>query len=256
MDNKTFLNISESECLIVYKEILKNSDMLWESGKILANSGNYGQGISSSIISIEELIKTIIVLFDAKGFELRKIKGISSFFRSHEIRYVVAYSMFAICLFGEDLLKALKRMKKEPAWMLKLNEERKNDKDFFEKRLRFYVLRKFITLRRELNWFSKVDLFRQEGFYCDYKSTLKTPIQISETDFTEVIKRLEKVKSVGKGLIQALESDDEEYLKRFSDFIIDFKKNQYADKIANALAVIRKTRKPPFELLKEMFDDI
>lgn len=255
MDNKTFLNISESECLIVYKEILENSDKRWESGRMLANNGDFGLGISSSIISIEELIKAIIVFLDGRGFELRKIKGMSSFFRNHEIRYVVAYSMFVIGLFGEDLIKALKRIKEEPEWLLKMSKEMKNDKEFFEKRLRFYSLRKFVTLKRELNWFSKVDLFRQEGFYCDYKASLKSPIQVSEIDFNEVIKRLEKVRHVGNSLIQAMETDQEEYIKQFSNFSSDFKKSQYADKIACALDGIKKTRKRPFELLKERLSD-
>jgi AbiV family abortive infection protein len=255
MDNKTFLNISKDECLVVYKEILENSDKRWNSAKLLSENGDYGLGISTSIISIEELIKSIIVLLDGKGFELRKINGMSSFFRNHEIRYVVAYSMFVMSLFGEDLIKILKKIKENPEWIVEVTKDMKSEKDFIEKKLGIYILRRMVTIKNELNWFANVDLFRQEGFYCDYDKLLKTPIRISKNDFDEVIFRLSKVRKIGKGFIQTLETNEEYYVNYFSKLIKDFKEKNHAQKIAKGLEFLKKVKKKPFELIKEKLNN-
>src|SRR4051812_38270732 len=101
MSSKTFLTIPKKECLEVYKTILKNSDNKWESGKKLADIGDFGGATSFALISVEELIKALIVFLDGKGFEFRSLKGIDTFFKNHKIRYIIAYAMFAMNLFTD-----------------------------------------------------------------------------------------------------------------------------------------------------------
>ncbi|NOT91646.1 AbiV family abortive infection protein [Ferruginibacter sp.] len=142
MEGKTFLNISRKECLIVYNDILENSDRRWESGMVLAKNGDFGLGISASIISIEELIKAIIVFLDGNGFDFRKSKGIDSFFRNHEIRYVIAYFIFIISLAGDELKKIIKKMNDNPEHVNNLIKGMRDDKNFILDKYKFYFFKK------------------------------------------------------------------------------------------------------------------
>jgi AbiV family abortive infection protein len=256
MDNKTFLNISAAECLIVYKDIIKNSDKRWESGLLLAKNGDYALGISTSIISIEELIKAIIIFLDGKGFDLRKSKGIDSFFRNHEIRYLLAYFIFIITLAGDELKKWIEKINnnQEQANFF-LKNIRVEKKDWFEK-YRYYFLRKLIILKSELNWFSQIDLFRQRGFYCDYSTELKNPVHISEREFKEVIFRLEKIRNAGIFFLEELSKNEFESQEQIKQLKKDFQENNFYELISKGLESIKKSKRRPFEYLKESVNNL
>ncbi|NOT91645.1 hypothetical protein [Ferruginibacter sp.] len=122
--------------------------------------------------------------------------------------------------------------------------------------INFTFLRKIIILRRELNWFSKVDLFRQRGFYCDYNDELKNPIQISEKEFREVVIRLEKVRNAGIFFLRELSKKEEESQKQIEQLKIDFQTNNFYEAITKGLDSIKKSKMKPFEYLKDMFSDL
>jgi len=115
----------------------------------------------------------------------------------------------------------------------------------------FYALRKFVLLKKEFEWFAKVDIFRQDGFYCDYAEQLKNPITISSVDYEQVIIRLEKVRTVGKEIIEAFETADEATIEQITQIKRDFKQKKYYEKFSRALTTVRQTRENPFELIKK-----
>src|SRR5579859_8076673 len=102
MDDMSFLNLP------------KKDDQKWNSAIMLAKSEDYGGAVSLLIISIEELIKSIILFMDGKGFEFRNVKGINTFFRNHQIRYIIAFVMFAMNIIGEDLVKFILKIRENP----------------------------------------------------------------------------------------------------------------------------------------------
>ncbi len=254
MSSKTFLTISKKECLIVYRDILENSDKKWDAGKKLADIEEYGGATSMAIISVEELIKALVVFLDGKGFEFRNVKGMDAIFNHHQIRYFLAYAMFVMSLFGEELLKFIGKVRENPNSIIILSEEIKNDKEFFEKNIKFYLFRKMILIKEEFNWFSKVDIFRKEGFYCDYDDQLKNPIKITKEDYYGVFQRLERVKKIGIALIDSFNIQDEKTTEQFDNIKRDFKQKDYYQKIGDSLATMRKTRQSPFDLIKQSFD--
>lgn len=255
MENKTFLNISTDECLTVYKKILVNSNKCWESGKMLAKNENYGLGISTSIISIEELIKAIIVFLDGKGFEFRQSKGIESFFRNHEIRYLIAYFIFIIALTGDELKKAFKKINDNPNKVSELVKSMREDKDFFEKKFGYYLRRKVVILKQELNWFSKIDLFRQRGFYCDYNNKLESPINVLKEDYEEVIIRLQRVRNAGIDFLEQLSKNETDSSTQVEQLKAEFKEKKLYEKITRGLELIKKSKNKPFEYLKNILND-
>lgn len=254
MSSKTFLTISKKECLIVYKDILANSNKKWESGKHLSLIGDFSSATSMAIISIEEMVKALVVYLDGNGFEFRKVKGMDKVFNHHQIRYLIAYIMFVISLFGEDLIRFIETVRENPSEITKISEALKQNKDeFFEKNLKVYFLRKLVLLEREFSWFSQVDVFRQDGFYSNYEEHLTNPITISKYDYKQVFQRLEKVRKVGAEIITAFEIKDESVIENLKKVKIEFKQMKFYSHIEKSLAIIRQSRENPFDIVKSNF---
>ena len=250
---KDFISLTKEECATVYQDMLKNSDSNWQSADKLAVAGDYGRAISLSIISIEELVKALLIYFDGKGFKLRKMNGIRVLFKSHQIRYLIAYGMFVMALFGEELHKLLLQFHNNPSvlnsWMEVMQDEKRLDR-----KMKHYAFRKIILLRRELDWFSRVDLFRQEGFYCDYIDRLKNPITISPEDFLYARERLAKVRKFGKELIAAYNEDSDIMQEHVMKMKTDFETKGHYGKIEAALKFLKDARMLPFEFVKSKID--
>jgi len=249
MSSKTFATISREECLSVYKKILTHSDVKWESGKKLAEMNDAGGAVSLAIISVEELIKAIIIFLDGNGFEFRNVKGMNAFFEQHQIRYILAYAMFAMSLFGEDLLKFIDKVHTNPNEILELNRERKENKSAFDRRIKHYTVKKMVLLKKEFEWFSKIDIFRQDGFYSDYENQLKNPIEINAKDYNEVALRLEKVRMIGKKIIEAFDSADAQIVEQLEKMKNDLKEKKHYEKLGETLLNIRKYKGNPFQLI-------
>ncbi len=252
MSEKTFSTISKKECATVYKEILINSNKKWNAAEKLAEIGDFGGAISLSIISIEELIKSLLIYLDGKGFEFRNVAGMDVFFKNHQIRYIIAYIMLVVSLFGEDIIKHLLDFRENSAKYLTIKEE-VTKPDFIEAKMKYYILRKFVQMKRELEWFSKVDKLRQNGFYSGYDNKLFSPVDLGAEDYKEVVKRLAKVRFVGNEFIKSIEMGGEHIQKIVSDSRRDFKRNKHYAKIEKALKNITKQRESPFDLFKKIF---
>lgn len=254
MSNKNFLTISREECMIVYKVILENSNKQWKSAKYLATKGNYSSAISLSIISIEELIKSLIVLFDGKGMEFRKVKGMKAFFENHEIRFVIAYIMFVIGILREVFIRFINHAMKNPKVIEKIIAEMKGNKEGFFEKYKFFFLRKIVAFKQEMKWFSNVEVFRQEGFYCDYSDVLKNPLKVSKKEYEETIQRLDRVRKIGRSMILAVEENKQELNSQIIDLNKTSKKDNYYFLIGNAFESMHKKRQKPFQAFISQFD--
>jgi AbiV family abortive infection protein len=223
--HKNFSSLSQKECIEEYKGILQNAERCWKSGEILAKDEDYGRAISLAIISIEEIIKAAVIFLDGKGFRFRKVKGIRLLFRTHQIRYFIAFAMFVVTIFGDDLIKFIQSLREKDKSGLDKLQRDFSDKALLESKAEQYAKEKFLQIAKELEWFSKVDVLRQNGFYCDYDEQLINPIQISRTEYFEVLQKLEKVRKVGAELIRSFDSDDELIAEQLSKALKEFNEN-------------------------------
>ncbi|OJW31543.1 MAG: hypothetical protein BGO54_13860 [Sphingobacteriales bacterium 46-32] len=245
--SKTFTTLSQSECRQVFQSILNDSEELWESGKILADNKRFGHAIPFLINSIEEQIKALILFLDGEGFSFRQTKGVDTFFRNHEIRHALAYLMFVMNLFGGEVLKFLQQVRDNPEKLLQLRNEIISTEDYIEKKLKFYLFRKAIYLKQEYQWFSKLDLFRQDGFYSKYDGTLKLPMQIGANEFDQHIQRLQKTKQTIAGLIEAFQTTDPGMKNHIAELRKDCIRKKYYEKISAVLTKLRQDRGSAFE---------
>jgi hypothetical protein len=199
------------------------------------------------------MIKAIVVFLDGKGFEFRNVKGMDIIFNHHQVRYLIAYGMLVMNLFGDELIKIFSKIKENPNMAIKFFEEMKKDDNFFENKMKFYLFRKLVLIRKEFDWFSMLDIMRQDGFYCDYEDQLKNPIKISQDNYFKVIQRLEKVKNFGTILITSFNAQDDLIEEQINNMKRIFRQNGYYQKIEDTLTTIRKTKQSAFNLVKQSF---
>lgn len=256
MADKSFITIPQSECITAYKDILNNSDKLWDSAKALSGDQHYGYAISMHIISIEELVKALLVFFDGNGFEFRKIKGINIFFKNHQIRYVISYLMFIMSIFGEEIKKFILKIKEEPGMMMSIHQEMKADENYFEKKLKYYFFRKLVLLKKEFHWFSTIDKLRQNGLYFDFDKENNNPLNISAEEYDQILSRLNKVRVLGKEFITSFDSRDPEIQKALSKMKEDFINDGYYIKIENSLTKLKQNKGGPFKQIALFFQEM
>lgn len=206
-----FSGFSQEECLIRYKDLIENSEQKWKSAQTLASNHDFGGAISYLTISIEKLAKGLIVLLEGKGFEIRRVNSIDVFLRkNHSIRFLMAFLMFALGVFGEDALQWINKIRDNPESEIKKLKVLTKDKKSLEKKIKIYFLRKWVKLSGEINWFSQLEVFRQNGFYTDFLQELKSPLSLTDNDYMKVLQRLELVRKVGIFIISALEENNSE----------------------------------------------
>lgn len=247
---KLLKDLSVEECYEMYNKVILNSNRLWKSAGVLANDGDYGGAINKLITSIEELVKAIIMLADAKGFEFRKSDGMQSIIqRSHSIRHLIGYAMFIFNIFIDDLKKVFIKIKQSPEAIIELSENEK----LLKKKGKLYILRKTIIIKRELAWFSKVEKIRQQATYVDLEDEIITPLNLTVKDYNEVYKRLSNVRMVGKEFIESFNSDDKFLIKQITKLQKQFKDEGWYDNIVKAIKSTKNGKKNPFELFGENF---
>lgn len=250
MSDKTFINIPKEECLEVSIKVLANSDSKWLAGEKLADIGEFGGATSFAIISVEELIKSLILHLDSQGFQFRRIKGMDVLFNHHQVRYLVAYAIFLMGIFKNELMKFIVRIHSDPNYLSMIVAMKENEDEMLSK-TKFWALRKFALISREFEWFSKLDIFRQDGFYSDYEDQLKNPLMISETNYRIVTDRLSAVRLIGKELIDTVNSNDPDYKEQFDTIKRDMIRRGLYKRMENSLAILRQNRRQsPFELIR------
>lgn len=250
MSTNSFFSVPREELLQYYPEIKANSQSQYNVGLKLAQEGNNGAAISHLLISTEEAVKGLIVVLDAKGFRFRNIKGMDVFFKNHEIRFFVGYLIFITTLFGDDLMKSLKKMKEDPNYANEL-KEMYWDKTKMTLKLKWYFLKKIIIINKEMTWFSKAEIFRQNGFYVDMKGDLSSPLKLTDKEFNEAKKRLQKVNQYTEELINALLDERPEMVAELEKVKLMFETEDLYTKIETDLEKKRKGKQTFFEMFNE-----
>ncbi|WP_346856866.1 AbiV family abortive infection protein [uncultured Draconibacterium sp.] len=254
MANDNFLTISRAECNIAYKEILINSDQKWKTSELIAETGDYSSACSFAIISTEELVKALIVFFDGQGFNFRNVKGMSTIFRNHRIRYFILFFLYVMGLFNDEIRKLMSKVIKKPPVVLTRYNESKMWKKKFQGNVEKYILQKADELQLEIERFSKLDALRQASFYTDYEGSLKSPVTFSKEDFEVFQSRLSQARTAGKGIMNSFAHADEDTMGTIESFKKDFVKQGYYENIENAFKYMNDKRLNPFDaFMKSVF---
>lgn len=196
--NKTFMSISKKECLVASGECFANSNSKYNDAAILANAGSYGNATSMLMLSLEEMMKGLILNLDANGFKFRhSVKGIGSIFENHKLRYFLAFALSVFNAFSLDLKKLLIRLIDKPQEFLSLNLA----DPALQQRATLWLMIKMEFIRKDIEWFSNADMYRQDGFYVDFDESLKTPLHISADQFNEFRHRVDNFRGFASEFI-------------------------------------------------------
>lgn len=175
---KNFLNLSRNECLHVYEEIVRNASDLNKSANLSANNSLFGVATSIQILSIEEIVKAMIVFFNGIGIDVLKIKEIRGVFSSHKLKHETAILFKLIDYLYKYIFK-------------KRNKGNKNNILSIIKT----VIKEVIAIPSNIKWFDNADNLKQRGFYVDYIDELKTPQEITQEQYLESKKQFDYLAS-------------------------------------------------------------
>lgn len=246
----SFFDIPREKLKDIYPQIISNSTAQYNTAITIASSGQPGIAVSHLLISSEEMIKALIVALDSIGFKFRAIKGMDIFFRNHEIRFFISSIVFAVSIFGEDLIAFLPTLKKNPQIIIDFYHGDANARDA---RIKWYLMRKILEIRKEIGWFSKAETFRQNGFYVDMKENFSSPNNISAEEFEQARVRIEKVNKTTKYIIDTFTSNDAGMAKQIEDTKQNFDNEKYYLFIESAISRVRKGKKSFFDGLQKSF---
>lgn len=244
--NKNFMTISRKECLTASTHLLENAECLYNDAQLLAKNNSFGRATSMLIHSTEETMKAFILFLDGNGFQFRKnTNGINNLFVNHSLRYGLAMVLSVLHIFSEDLKHFLQRVRNEPGKLIYLSKDRAT----IERKFLEYLKEKLKIVLFEVIWFSKAEFLRQDGFYVDYVDKIKTPLEIDENEYNEVLIRINGMRSFVLSLIESFKSDDEEFNTQLEKLKKQFLKDGWYQKIGGLIAMFRDRKTNPLENL-------
>ncbi|MGD0711485.1 MAG: AbiV family abortive infection protein [Bacteroidales bacterium] len=248
--NKSFTNLSQTECIEAYKAILANADRLYNDAKFLSEKSSYGTSISLLILSAEESIKALILIMDGYGLQLRNnIKGLNKIFLNHKLRYPVVLILSCFHVISLDLKFMYENYLQEPHTIAKCVKGEKLVDDKF----RLFLIKKINEIINEIKWFSNAEVKRQIGFYVDYRDGIISPLQITENDFNDVLIRIDGSRRIISYLLDKIESNPEQYKNQLSDLNKRLICEKNYNRINENLSIIKKNKQNPYSDLLNMF---
>ncbi len=244
--NRDFMGLTNTECVNVSKQILDNAAALYDDAKLLAGNKSYGRGTSMLIHCTEETMKALILFLDGNGFQFRrKVSGISNLFIHHKLRYGLAMLVSVLYIFSEDFKTLLKKIHKEPKRFKDSLEDKKQVGGAVLK----YLQTKIMVIIQEVDWFSKAEYLRQEGFYVDFSDEIKSPLQISKQGFDAVLLRTNGMRNVVSGFIDAVESNEDEFAEHLDKLKQQFIDENWYAKIGSLIETYKNREVNPLDAL-------
>ncbi|MCW3105447.1 MAG: hypothetical protein JWO09_3887 [Bacteroidetes bacterium] len=202
MNDKTFMTISPEKCLVVYKQVIAKSQRQFEEAEVLAARGGYDTASSLLIISNEELLKALILFMEGNGFHLRKIKGFKTLFNNHKLRYLIALVLSVLSLLGKEFARGMALfMKVDEDFLSKIDPKSPGFADLAKN----YFIARLLEVKAEIEFFSKVDKARQQGFYSEYNDGL---ITISKEEYLLLHTKIVGVNMIVHSFIEGTITDE------------------------------------------------
>ena len=233
------MNLSARECRAKSLEILGNATRLWKAALDNGKGADYGLSISLMVISIEELVKALILILDASGFEFRKSTSVKRFFTDHHIRHVTSFWLMVFYVFGSDANKILSGIGITPQNLMALFNIVQSKDERMRRLTNWYLEKKIHQLLVELEWFSQMENYRQNGFYCDYDHS---PLNIQFDEFQIALEKLDKVRRVATGIIEIYQNLTPQALKEAKQLSKTLKDSHLYEALGRGIDSIKRNK--------------
>lgn len=250
--NKNFMSLSNSECKLAYEFLMKNANALYNDAKLLASNGSYGPATSMLIHSTEETMKAFVLFLDSNGFDFRRrVKGIKNLFDNHKLRYGLAMFLSILYILSEDIKTFFLDIKSNP----KNFHELIKNKEQIGTVLLEYIRKKIIVIIQEVIWFSNAEFLRQKGFYVDYVDEIKTPLQISNVDFENVLIRIDGMRSFVSNFVLSFESSDVLLTHEIDKLKLRFIEEKWYENIGKLIEIYKDRETNPLDVLSKKLNE-
>lgn len=165
-----FINLSKEDCLKVYPIVKANADRHFKVAGILSEAKEYSNAVAHLILGTEELIKTLALFLEGKGFNYSTMKDYKKIFYNHTARHSILKEFFSVWLFCKSIADLKKKKKDEHSIMYALG-------------IVSTILGAGLEGITNYEWWSTADRLKQNGFYVDYINGVISPDAIGETDY-------------------------------------------------------------------------
>ena len=198
---QTFLNLSPKQSKDLDKLIFANARQLYKDSNVLVNiNASYCRATSLMVLSLEEMIKAVLVKMHSESLQVYKLKDAEQFFYKHKIRHQIAQLMEVGYAFYEAIEK----------WQ----REGKNGPLQKAGKLLHVLLIAFDTNER-VKRLEKFNDYKNNGLYVGYEDRLFEPHkEIGKSEFIEVKESWERCKHFYKVLCIIYHPKLENHLSR------------------------------------------
>ncbi|SFG22628.1 abortive infection protein, AbiV family [Salegentibacter agarivorans] len=170
---QTFFTLSSKQAKDFDKPLYVNArDLLRDASLLVDKNNSYNRATSLLVLSLEELVKAILVKMHSESLQVYDLKDAKFFFSQHKIRHQVAQLLEMGYAFYEAVEKWQKKGRKGPLQSAgKLLQ----------------VLLIAISTNERIKKLKKFNDYKNNGFYVGYRDRLLDPKQeIGESEFYEV----------------------------------------------------------------------
>jgi hypothetical protein len=249
--SSNFRNLTTEGCKTHYLEMKRNSDMRWESALFLSSRNDYGGAITDHINSIEELVKSMIMAMDSRGFEFRSMEDIDIIMRrNHVIRHFIGFITFSL----HSLFSGIGNFAKYDTNIEKL-EALLKDEAKMKQLMKIRSYRMMIKIKRELIKFEELEYLRQNGKHVDLDANnkMRSPFDFTPEDYNDIYERLRIVHETLGFFIESYLSEEIETNRHIEKLKKQFIDENWYIQLNGLLKISSKRKNTPFKHLKNEF---
>ncbi|MCK0190452.1 AbiV family abortive infection protein [Arenibacter sp. F20364] len=181
---KKFIDITSSESIDLHKPIFENARKLHNDAILLATyKSSYSTATSLLILSLEELVKAVLVLLHSQGYRIYELEDSKKFFFDHKIRHQLIQIIEAGLGFFE-VSNVWKNRRKNT-----LVNKKSSKTGLIIKGLLDIIVsaHPILNSQKRIEKLREFNTMKNNGFYVDYRDKLLTPIEtVDKNDFNEV----------------------------------------------------------------------
>lgn len=195
---KKFIDLSPEESNGLDLSLYENAIKLKKDAFLIANNNqSYSSATSLLILSLEEVVKAVLILLHSEGYKTYEMEGAKKFFFDHKIRHDIAKLLeigFGIIESSETYYK----QKENPLF----NEKWGKLGGFLNEA--YGVIKAVDPLLKSgirIEKLKKFNVLKNKGFYVDYRNELKVPFEeIKKEKYDEVKEVVERTFKSYNGL--------------------------------------------------------
>lgn len=167
---KKFPSLSSKEAQEVHIKVYQNAARLRKDASMLIDAHTtYATATSLTILSLEEIIKAIVLLLHGQGYQIYRFKGIKKVFSQHGFRHKIAILI--------NMLVGFFKMT-QPKKKLNMKRDTKFQKLMYSFFRALQEVPNIMDVFKNIHSIEKLDSYKNAGFYVDFLDEILIPTEV------------------------------------------------------------------------------